>query len=108
MAHEYETYRRDRFHTIPTAPHLERGKQPAVTAGASRTSYHPIKLIRLPDLRKRLGNIGRSTVYDWLNPNSPRHDPSFPVPIKLSYTGGAIAWIESEIDEWLAARVRVR
>jgi prophage regulatory protein len=79
-----------------------------VTAGASLTSYHPINLIRLPELRRRMGGVGRSTVYDWMNPNSPRYDPSFPIPIKLSYTGGAIAWIESEVDEWLAARVRVR
>lgn len=108
MPTQYQVSKKARFRTLPSLPHPERAGRPAVTAGASLTSYHPINLIRLPGLRKRLGNIGRSTLYDWMNPNSPRHDPSFPVPIKLSYSGGAIAWIESEVDEWLAARVRVR
>lgn len=64
-----------------------------------------MQLIRLPQLLAKLGNISRSTVYDWMNPRSSRHDKSFPVPLKLS-TGRSVAWIEAEIDAWLANRNR--
>lgn len=64
------------------------------------------QIIRMPRMCKRL-DVGKTTVYDWLNPKSPRHDPTFPVPIKLS-VGGAIGWIESEVDAWLASRVRAK
>lgn len=64
------------------------------------------QIIRMPRLCKRL-DVGKTTVYDWLNPKSPRHDPTFPVPIKLS-VGGAIGWFESEIEDWLASRVRAK
>lgn len=64
------------------------------------------QIVRMPRLCKRL-DVGKTTVYDWLNPKSPRHDPTFPVPIKLS-VGGAIGWIESEVDAWLASRVRAK
>ncbi|MFC5698374.1 helix-turn-helix transcriptional regulator [Pseudomonas sp. GCM10022186] len=63
--------------------------------------------MRLRSLLKCLG-VGRSTVYDRINPNSPRYDASFPRPIRLSGAGGkggAVGWLESEIYQWLAERV---
>jgi predicted DNA-binding transcriptional regulator AlpA len=33
-----------------------------------------------------------------------RDDPTFPQPVAI---GGGIGWLETEIDEWLAARPRV-
>lgn len=111
MPTQSETSKTARFQVPSTTHHREQQTRSGPTAVASYASYPPnqsIQLIRLPDLRKRLGGVGRSTIYDWLNPNSPRHDPQFPVPLKLSYTGGAIAWIQHEVDDWLATRVRVR
>lgn len=67
---------------------------------------YPAYILRMPRLIKRLG-VARATVYDWMNPRSPRYDPTFPVPIKLS-RGGAVGWIESEVDSWLASRERTK
>jgi prophage regulatory protein len=64
-----------------------------------------IKILRLKTLQERLG-VGRSTVYDWMNPCSPRYNPTFPRPIKLSLGArGAIGWIESDICHWIDSRV---
>lgn len=109
MEYEFaQSKTKDRFRTLQTIPYPEQVTRSAATAGVAPAPPQPIRLIRLPVVRKRLADVGRSTIYDWMNPNSPRYDPSFPIPIKLSFTGGAIAWIEQEIDEWLSSRVRVR
>nr|WP_286975055.1 AlpA family phage regulatory protein [Pseudomonas sp.] len=54
---------------------------------------------------ERLG-VARSTIYDWMNPESPRHAQDFPLPIRLSaVTGrGAIGWLESDICRWIESR----
>ncbi|MBD1301052.1 helix-turn-helix transcriptional regulator [Pseudomonas aeruginosa] len=51
-------------------------------------------------------SISRSCIYDWLNPRSPRHDPSFPKQIHLSGrgNGGAVGWRLDEIIIWLESR----
>lgn len=65
------------------------------------------RVMRLRSLLECLG-VGRSTVYDRINPNSPRYDASFPRPIRLSGAGGkagAVGWLSSDVSRWLAARV---
>ena len=74
---------------------LEEGGKPA------------IRVLRLKLVLERVG-VSRSTVYDWMNPNSPRHDPSFPHPIKLSSGSGrcgAVGWIESDLCSWIDSRI---
>lgn len=61
-----------------------------------------IRILRLPAVIKQIG-IARSTLYDWINPRSPRYDPSFPKQRKLGKQ--AVGWIESEIHEWLLNKV---
>lgn len=56
------------------------------------------KVLRLKQVIERIG-LGRSTIYDRLNVNSPRYDRSFPKPIKLGST--AVGWVESEITAWI-------
>ncbi|HDT5891974.1 TPA: AlpA family phage regulatory protein, partial [Aeromonas hydrophila subsp. hydrophila] len=34
---------------------------------------NPIKVLRIKDLTNKIGMV-RSTIYDWLNPKSPRYD----------------------------------
>lgn len=49
--------------------------------------------------------VSRSTIYDWLNPGSPRHDSSFPLPIRLSgRNGGAVGWLASDLQCWIDGR----
>ena len=62
-----------------------------------------VTILRVPALVKKLG-IGRSTVYDWLDPKSDRYDPTFPLRLKLGEK--AVGWLESEIDEWILNKNR--
>lgn len=41
------------------------------------TNTSNIIMLQLPTVIERIG-IGRSTIYDWINPASPRYDPTFP------------------------------
>lgn len=63
-----------------------------------------LRILRRRQVEARTG-LARSTLYDRLNPHSPRYSPSFPKPIKLGEAGGrraiAVGWIESEIDAWI-------
>ena len=54
---------------------------------------------------ERLTAISRSGIYSRLDPKSLNYDPSFPKPIALSAT--SVAWIESEIQEWILKRIKV-
>lgn len=55
------------------------------------------KLLRLPDVIARTG-LSRSTIYETAT--------RFPKPVKLS--ARAVAWVESEVDEWIESRMTAR
>lgn len=57
-----------------------------------------ITILRMKHLIKKLG-ISRSSIYEKINPKSPRYDPTFPRPIKLG--PASVGWVESEIDQWI-------
>lgn len=59
------------------------------------------QILRLKHVLKLCG-IGRSTVYEKLNPKSKRYDASFPRPIKLSVS--AIGWFEQDVIDWLNSK----
>ena len=48
--------------------------------------------------------LSRSTIYDKINPTSPRYDATFPTPIRLG-NGSAVGWIEDEVESWLRGRI---
>lgn len=50
--------------------------------------------------------LSSTTIYEMVNKKSDRYDPTFPVQVKLSK--GRVAWVESEIAEWLQARIAAR
>ncbi|MFD2231352.1 helix-turn-helix transcriptional regulator [Alkalimarinus sediminis] len=62
----------------------------------------PISILRRKQVEARTG-LSRSTIYDKLNPNSPRYDSNFPRSIKLGV--GAVGWLSSEIEGWLQSRI---
>lgn len=50
-------------------------------------------LIKLPQVIEKTGR-GRTTIYT---------DPTFPKPIKIG--ARAVAWVQSEVDAWIAQRI---
>ena len=60
-----------------------------------------VKILRMPALTNKLG-IARSTIYDWINPASPRYDETFPRQLHLG--SQSVGWLESDIDHWLLQR----
>lgn len=60
-----------------------------------------MKILRMRALTAKLG-IARSTIYDWLNPKSPRYDATFPKQRRLGQQ--SVGWVEEELDQWLLQR----
>lgn len=58
----------------------------------------PIKLLRVKEVLSRIG-ISRATLYRWLE-----QDQSFPRPVSLG--ANSICFVEDEINNWIAGRVR--
>lgn len=63
-----------------------------------------LRILRRRHVEKLTG-YARSTLYDHLDPKSPRFDPRFPQPIKLSPNGSAVGWLEHEIEAWIESRI---
>lgn len=57
-----------------------------------------MKLIRLPEVLERV-SLKKTKVYSLIA------EDDFPRPVKL---GSASAWVETEIDQWLAERACAR
>lgn len=64
-----------------------------------------LRILRRRQVEEKVA-LSRSAIYSRLDPKSPYYDPNFPKPIELG-TGKnpPVAWIESEIDGWIAARI---
>lgn len=60
-----------------------------------------MRILRIRAVMDKIG-VSRSTIYDWLNPNSKRYDLTFPKQRKLGKQ--SIGWMEADIDEWLLQR----
>jgi prophage regulatory protein len=61
------------------------------------TNAAPDRLIRRPEVESRTG-LKRSTMYVYINRGN------FPRPVPLGTR--AVAWLSSEIDAWIEARIR--
>jgi prophage regulatory protein len=60
--------------------------------------------IKAADLAKNVLNCSTSTLYEKLKPSSKYFDSSFPRPIKTGLR--SIAFLQSEVSEWLNSRPR--
>ncbi|MGF6965925.1 prophage regulatory protein [Paraburkholderia sp. WC7.3g] len=57
----------------------------------------PLRILRRPETQSRVG-LARSTIYAMMKAGQ------FPKPIQLGPR--AVGWVESEIDEWLSAKMK--
>lgn len=71
-----------------------------MTALHTNTSYY---ILRRKDVSERL-QLSRSTIYDRMNPKSPRYDPHFPKPLRLGPK--AVGWLESELNAYVQQLAR--
>ena len=55
-----------------------------------------VTMLRLPTVKERV-SLGRSSIYAAIKRGT------FPAPVRLSER--AVAWVESDIDAWLASRI---
>lgn len=69
---------------------------------AANTQSPAATIIRRKQVEARTG-LSRTTIYDRINPKSPRYDPAFPRPISLG--AGAVGWVESEVNTWIESRI---
>lgn len=56
----------------------------------------PLRMLRRPEVERRTG-LSCSTIYARIAART------FPSPIQLG--GNVVAWLEAEIDDWIAARI---
>lgn len=63
-----------------------------------------IRFIRLRTVINKTG-LSRSTIYNKIKSDSKYFDPTFPNQIRLG--GGAVAWIECEIDDWMLSQIEI-
>lgn len=63
------------------------------------------RILRVPHVTAQLG-ISRSAVYDWLDPNSPRYDSTFPKPIRLGRA--SVGWLSTDIEAFIELRIALR
>ncbi len=69
---------------------------------ATDTQSHATNILRRKQVEARTG-LSRTTIYDRINPKSPRYDSTFPKPISLG--PGAVGWVESELNSWIESRI---
>lgn len=77
----------------------------------NQTEINNLRAVRLPrmlPLKEVTYHTGLSstTIYDMLDKRSNRYDPTFPVQVKLSK--GRVAWVESEVAQWLGEKIAAR
>lgn len=62
-------------------------------------------LLKQKQVKQKTG-LSRSHIYNKMNVKSRYYDPLFPCQVRLG--AAAVAWVESEIDEWINSRIKIR
>jgi len=68
--------------------------------GPTASPARPSKLLRLSAVEERTG-AKKSSLYNWVKAGT------FPAPVRLA-GARAVAWRESDIDQWIATRTATR
>ena len=63
-----------------------------------------LSILSFRETARRL-NAGRSTLYDWLDEESPNYKPGLPKPVHL---GKRTGFIEQEIDDFIRGLMQAR
>jgi prophage regulatory protein len=66
--------------------------------------HPPLRIISVREAATRL-NIGRSTLYSWLDRQSSHFKPDLPKPIRMGFSVG---FIEHEIDDYIRGLMQAR
>lgn len=59
------------------------------------------QMLRMRSVCTKLG-VSRSTVYSWVNPQSPYFDETFPKPLRLG--AKSVGWDSNALDSWIDSR----
>ena len=66
---------------------------------------HIPQLLSIKDVGSYTG-LSRSTIYELINEDSDRYDPTFPKKVQL--TKVRVVWVASEIAEWINSKIEAR
>lgn len=66
---------------------------------------HIPQLLSIKDVGHYTG-LSRSTIYEMINEESDRYDPTFPKKVQL--TKVRVVWVASEIAEWINNKIEAR
>lgn len=66
---------------------------------------HIPQLLSIKDVGSYTG-LSRSTIYEMVNENSDRYDPTFPKKVQLTQV--RVVWVASEIAEWINNKIEAR
>jgi len=89
-------------HEFQAAMNILAGPPPTAPSRYNQSSI-PIVLISGKQLQVQI-RISHAGMYEKLDPSSPRYDPTFPKPIRIS--GRSIRFIQSEVNDWILARIQ--
>ena len=66
------------------------------------TPKQKIRFIRLRTVMDKTG-LSRASIYNRLKKSSKYYDATFPKQIRIG--GGAVAWIEYELEDWMELQI---
>ena len=75
------------------------------TQPVSEQCNHIPQLLSIKDVGHYTG-LSRSTIYEMINENSDRYDPTFPKKVQLTQV--RVVWVASEIAEWINNKIDSR
>ena len=76
-----------------------------VTQPVIEQCNHIPQLLSIKDVGHYTG-LSRSTIYEMINENSVRYDPTFPKKVQLTQV--RVVWVASEIAEWINEKIEAR